>query len=140
MSPVSIPAREEYTASIGADPAEIGRVRVAVWELARRHGFGDRAADLVLALDEIVANAQEHGRAPVTVRAWTDGRLVVEVSDVGDGFDRARVWGTHPPERLGTRGRGLWIARQLTDHVVVTSNGAGTKVRLELSPEPQIGA
>jgi len=132
--------REHYTATLGPDPAEIGRVRAAVWELARRQGFGDRAADLVLALDEIVANAQEHGRAPIAVRAWADGRLVVEVSDVGDGFDRGRVWQAHPPAPLGTRGRGLWIARQLADHVVIRVSPTGTTVRLEVSPDPHIGA
>jgi serine/threonine-protein kinase RsbW len=74
------------------------------------------------------------------VRAWADGRLVVEVSDAGEGFDRAQVWRTHPPPPLGRRGRGLWIIRQLTDLVVITSDEHGTTVRIELSPEPHIGA
>lgn len=140
MAPVTTPPREHYTATLGSDPGEIGRVRTAIRDLAERHGFGDRAHDLVLALDEIVANAQEHGRAPVAVRAWTDGRLVVEVSDVGEGFDRAEVWESHPPAPLGQRGRGLWIARQLADHVTIAMEPAGTRVRLEVSPDPHIGA
>lgn len=131
---------ESYTATLGADPAEIARVRDAIRALAERHGFADRAADLVLALDEVLANAQEHGRAPVGVRAWADGRVVVEVFDVGDGFDRARVWDTHPPRHTGTRGRGLWIARQLTDLVDIRVDPDGTCVRLEVSPDPHIGA
>lgn len=88
----------------------------------------------------MIANAQEHGRPPITVEAWADGRLVVEVSDVGEGFDRARVWSTHPPPPLGRRGRGLWIIRQLTDLVAISSGEGGTTVRIELSPEPHIGA
>lgn len=132
--------REHYTATLGSDPAEIARVRQAVREIAERHGFGERAGDLVLALDEIVANAQEHGRAPVAVRAWTDGRLVIEVTDVGNGFDRGEVWSTHPPTPFGPRGRGLWIARQLADLVNVTVDADGTRVRLEVSPDPHIGA
>lgn len=135
-----MPESEHYTATLGSDPAEIARVRQAVREIAERHGFGERAGDLVLALDEIVANAQEHGRAPVAVRAWTDGRLVIEVTDVGDGFDRSQVWQTHPPTPFGTRGRGLWIARQLADVVHVTIDADGTRVRLEVSPDPHIGA
>jgi anti-sigma regulatory factor (Ser/Thr protein kinase) len=130
-----MPEPELYTTILGSDPAEIARVRAAVREIAEREGFAERAGDLVLALDEVVANAQEHGRAPVAVRAWNDGRLVVEVRDVGEGFDRA-----HPPTPLGPRGRGLWIARQLADHVEITVDPNGTMVRLEVSPDPHIGA
>ena len=131
---------EHYRATLGADPAEIARVRTDVGDLAVRHGFPDRASDLVLALDEVIANAQEHGRAPIVVEAWVDGRIVVEVSDVGGGFDRARVWSAHPPTPYGPRGRGLWITRQLTDAVAIETGRRGTIVRIELSPDPHIGA
>jgi anti-sigma regulatory factor (Ser/Thr protein kinase) len=130
----------EYVTALGDDPAEIAEVRTAVRAIAERGGFSDRAADLVLALDEVIANAQEHGRPPIQVSCWVDGRVVVEVTDVGGGFDRARVWDTHPPEPYGPRGRGLWITRQLTDLVSILSDSRGTRVRLELSPEPHIGA
>lgn len=131
---------EHYFAALGDDPAEIADVRAAIRAIAERGGFTDRAGDLVLALDEVIANAQEHGRAPIRVDCWVDGRVVVEVRDVGGGFDRARVWDTHPPEPYGTRGRGLWIARQLTDMVAIASGAEGTIVRIELSPDPHIGA
>jgi anti-sigma regulatory factor (Ser/Thr protein kinase) len=131
---------ERYSAALGDDPAEIAEVRAGVRDLAVRSGFAERAGDLVLALDEVIANAQEHGRPPIEVRAWADGRLVVEVSDAGPGFDRARVWSTHPPPPLGQRGRGLWIIRQLTDVVAVRTGEDGTTVRIELSPDPHIGA
>ncbi len=129
-----------YSAVLGEDPGEIAEVRAAVHGIAVNEGFGDRASDLVLALDEVIANAQEHGAAPIAVEAWVDGRLVVEVSDVGDGFDRGEVWKTHPPEPFGRRGRGLWIARQLADIVTIDCAGDRTRVRIELSPDPQIGA
>jgi serine/threonine-protein kinase RsbW len=131
---------DRWTAVLGGDPAEIADVRSAVHGIAVEAGFAERAGDLVLALDEVIANAQEHGRPPIAVSAWVDGRLIVEVEDVGTGFDRARVWGTHPPAPLGRRGRGLWIARQLTDTVGIRSDASGTHVRLELSPDPHIGA
>ncbi len=131
---------EHYTVALGTDPAEIARVRAEVGDLAVRNGFPDRAGDLVLALDEVIANAQEHGRAPIDVRAWVDGRIVVEVSDVGTGFDRAQVWRAHPPTPYGQRGRGLWITRQLTDAVSIETGRRGTRVRIELSPDPHIGA
>jgi anti-sigma regulatory factor (Ser/Thr protein kinase) len=132
--------KERYRAALGSDPAEIARVRADVGDLAVRNGFPDRAGDLVLALDEVIANAQEHGRAPIGVEAWVDGRIVVEVSDVGNGFDRERVWNAHPPTPYGQRGRGLWITRQLTDAVSISSGNGGTIVRIELSPDPHIGA
>jgi anti-sigma regulatory factor (Ser/Thr protein kinase) len=47
---------------------------------------------------------------------------------------------SHPPMMLGKRGRGLWIVRQLTDHVDVEPGSNGTTVRIELTHEPQIGA
>lgn len=131
---------ERYRAALGQDPAEIAEVRAAVREIAVDAGFAERAGDLVLALDEAIANAQEHGRAPIEVTVWVDGRLVLEVSDVGGGFDRASVWRTHPPPPLGRRGRGLWIIRQLTDLVTIESDEDGTSVRMELSPDPHIGA
>lgn len=129
-----------FRALIGNDPCEVAPVRDAVGRIARGAGFGERAADLVLALDELLANAQEHGRPPIEVLAWTDGRLVVLVTDRGGGFSPAAVWRTHPPAPLGRRGRGLWIARQLTDCVHIDTGSAGTRVRIELSPEPHIGA
>jgi anti-sigma regulatory factor (Ser/Thr protein kinase) len=131
---------DRYFVALGDDPAEIAEVRTAVRDIAVRGGFADRASDLVLALDEVIANAQEHGLPPIGISAWVDGRLVVEVNDVGDGFDRLRVWSTHPPERYGPRGRGLWIARQLTDLVTIVTEPRGTTVRIELSPDPHIGA
>jgi len=103
------------------------------------NGFEDRATDLTLALDELVSNAQRHGRPPVTVTAWYDGRLVLEVTDQGDGFDSHRL-PDRLPSRLGHGGRGLWILRQVCDHVTIVSSDEGTRVRVELTHEPQLGA
>jgi anti-sigma regulatory factor (Ser/Thr protein kinase) len=103
-------------------------------------GFVSRADDVELALSEVLANAQEHGGAPIAVSAWYDGRFLIEVSDRGRGFDRTRVWANHPPAPLGLRGRGLWIARQITDGVTVRSGSDGTTVTIEFCREPQLGA
>jgi anti-sigma regulatory factor (Ser/Thr protein kinase) len=133
-------AADAYRAEIGSDPAEVEAVRTAVRRLAAEGRFADRAQDLELALAEIVANAQEHGLPPVRVRAWLDGRLVVEVTDAGEGFDADTRVPDRPPSHGGHRGRGLWIARQLVDVMDVRASPDGTTVRLELSPEPHIGA
>jgi serine/threonine-protein kinase RsbW len=131
---------DEYSASLSGDPAEVRAVRESIRAMAERAGFADRAADIELALDELVANAQEHGAPPIGVRAWADGRLVVEVSDAGGGFDYAGIRRSHPPEQLGRRGRGLWIVRQVVDNLGVRSEPGRTTVQIELCSEPQIGA
>jgi anti-sigma regulatory factor (Ser/Thr protein kinase) len=133
-------AADGFVIELTGDPAEIPAARQAIRDLAERHGFAQRRSDLSLALDELIANAQEHGRPPIIVRGWYDARLIVTVTDAGTGFDYGSVVRSHPPMMLGKRGRGLWITRQLTDHVTVDSSSQGTSVRIELTHEPQIGA
>ncbi len=131
---------ERHHILIPDDPDALAAALADVRTLAERSGFGDRAADAALAVAELVANAREHGSPPVRVDAWVDGRLVVEVHDAGGGFEARPVWGAHPPAPNGTRGRGLWIVRQLADLVEVGRGPGGTLVRMELTHEPQIGA
>jgi anti-sigma regulatory factor (Ser/Thr protein kinase) len=126
--------RGGFSATLGDDPAELEPVRRAVRALASSDGFADRAGDLALALDEVVANAQEHGRPPITVVVTCVEVLTVEVHDLGRGFDHPAVFQAHPPSADGCRGFGLWIARQLMDAVTIESGAAGTRVRLELCP------
>ena len=132
--------RDRYSAALSDNPAEIEAVRQVVRSMAALGGFADRAGDAALALDEVVANAQEHGRAPITVNAWADGRLVIEVEDSGGGFDYGSVCRTHPPAPFGSRGRGLWIVRQLADLVSIRSGPTGTTVHFELVSDPMLGA
>jgi len=129
-----------YLKSIGGDPAEIAQIRHDVKAIAATSGFSDRADDVALALDELIANAQEHGSPPIDVEIWSDGRLILEVFDRGEGFDRPEIWKSHPPPPSGQRGRGLWIVRQLSDRVEITSRRRGTRVHLEFTVDPGIGA
>jgi anti-sigma regulatory factor (Ser/Thr protein kinase) len=129
-----------YLKTIGNDPAEIAQIRHDVRAIAVTSGFVDRAGDVALTLDELLANAQEHGSPPVDVEAWSDGRLIIEVFDRGVGFHQPDIWRKHPPEPSGSRGRGLWIVRQLADRVDVSSSPTGTRVRVEFTIDPGIGA
>lgn len=129
-----------YLKTIGGDPAEIAQIRHDVRAIAVTSGFADRAGDVALTLDELLANAQEHGNPPIDVEAWSDGRLIVEVFDRGEGFNRPEIWSKHPPEPSGHRGRGLWIVRQLADRVEITGSPIGTRVRVEFTVDPGIGA
>jgi len=67
-------------------------MRSEIYDIAIRAGFADRAADVAVALTELVANAQQHGEPPYLVEAWWDGRLVIEVSNQGTGLDGESVW------------------------------------------------
>lgn len=122
-------------ATIGDDPGEIAPVRAAVHELAERAGYSERADDLALAIDELIANAQEHGAAPIHVvaQADEDSGVHVQVTDAGSGFDWTEAVREHPPRPDSRRGRGLWIVRQLVDRVTVERDGEDvTRIRVDL--------
>ncbi len=75
---------------------------------------------------ELVANAKEHGGAPVTLAMWASAsHVVVEVGDSGAGVID-RFSGYAPPVAHGTRSRGLWLARSLTDHLRLHAGGSGS--------------
>ena len=123
-------------ATIGADPGEIAPVRAAVHDLAERAGFADRADDLALAVNELIANAQEHGAAPIHLVADADTGVHIEVTDAGSGFDWGEAVQEHPPRPHARRGRGLWIVRQLVDRVTVERNDDhSTRVRIDLNQQ-----
>jgi serine/threonine-protein kinase RsbW len=89
-----------------------------------------RTEDFVLAVNEITTNAVIHGRPPATVRGWeTDGGVVVEVADTGEGI-RDALAGHHLPPAESRGGRGLWVARRLCDAVEVSNDDPGCTVTL----------
>ena len=133
--PVVFADATHIEATIGEDPGEIAPVRDAVHDLAERAGYGERADDLALAIDELIANAQEHGAAPIRVVAEADAGtgVRVEVCDSGSGFDWSEAVREHPPLPESRRGRGLWIVRQLVDRVTVERDGnEATRIRVDL--------
>lgn len=92
----------------------------------------DRAADLVVAVNEAATNAVEHGGGRGTLRAWTTpAELVCEITNptghIADPFP-----GHLPPDPLADRGRGLWLIRQLTDLTEIRSDPHGVTVRMSL--------
>lgn len=95
---------------------------------------GSRPAleDFLLAVDEMTTNALRHGRPPVSLRLWaTSDRLVCTITDRGAGFEDPFIgYGPAHGADLSLGGMGLWLARQLCDHVDITPDGAGVHVRL----------
>ncbi len=113
--------------SIEPDPGALRQVRSSLrsWLLAIG---AQRIDDVVLAVDEAVANAVEHGHgdhgvatAVITLSAHigADDAVHIEVRDAG----RWRV-----PTPNGERGRGIGIMRSVMDEVDVRSSTSGTVV------------
>jgi anti-sigma regulatory factor (Ser/Thr protein kinase) len=89
-----------------------------------------KAFEMLLVVDEVLANARQHGGGLVAVRAGrAGGRFVCEVVDRGPGFDDPLA-GYRAP-RAGV-GAGLWIARQLTWSVDFLHGPDGFTTRLTL--------
>jgi anti-sigma regulatory factor (Ser/Thr protein kinase) len=101
-------------------------------QLATSTAPRDVLEDFLLAVDEMTSNAVRHGHPPVDVALWiSSDRLVCTVRD------RGREWsdplaGYEPAHGgdLSRGGMGLWLARQLCDHVDITHPEEGVTVRL----------
>lgn len=94
----------------------------------------DAAEDFVLAIDEIVANAAEHGVPPVDVRLWSSqDRLLCAVTDRGSCFDDLLAGYGPAHGDMAVGGMGLWLARRSVDSLVAApaeESGSGCTVRL----------
>ena len=123
------PADAEY---LPIDGADLHILRAFVAERARRHDLADQPAqNLVTAVNEVAANALQHGTPPIGLWVWRDGpELVCEVGDHG-------LWrpgpgpltGFIPPESALQTGFGLWTVRLLVDHMELRTGWDGSFVR-----------
>ncbi|CCH88308.1 Two component signal transduction serine/threonine kinase [Modestobacter italicus] len=92
----------------------------------------DLAEDFLLAVDEMTSNAVRHGRPPASLRLWaTPGTLLCTIADAGPGpADPFAGYGPAHGTDLSAGGMGLWLARQLCDHVALRRDAHGNSVRL----------
>jgi serine/threonine-protein kinase RsbW len=120
-----IPARAEY----------ITLCRLALTGIARLRPVSDEVvADLKLALTEAASNSVRHaygdedaGVVEISYELLPD-RLVIEVSDDGEGFDPGRSSGE--PDGLSEGGLGIAIIRAIADEVEIGTQPGGTGSRL----------
>ncbi|SDC98873.1 Anti-sigma regulatory factor (Ser/Thr protein kinase) [Geodermatophilus telluris] len=107
------------------------RRRVRAW-LDTVDGPDDVLEDFLLAVDEMTSNAVRHGTLPAGLRLWTaPGRVVATVRDSGSGLDDPFAgYGPAHGADLSHGGMGLWLARQLCDHVAIRRDADGVSVRL----------
>jgi len=116
-------------------PSELARVGDAIATISGRC-FADGLASprtrfrLCTVLAEALGNAMLYGNGGdpnrcVTIEvAIDDDRIILAVSDQGDGFDHAATSFQPGDDSLeATRGRGLFVIRHLADHVEFNERG-----------------
>ena len=124
---------------IPAKPEYITLGRLALTGLSRLKEMpDDTLADLKLALTEACTNSVRHAYADAEgiveiVYELHSDRLVVEVSDTGEGFDRGDHDGVAQPdndEDLAEGGLGIAIIEALSDELEIAErNGGGSRLR-----------
>lgn len=103
---------------------------------ARRHGLEAglgpaQINGLVVAVCELVSNSIEHGAGHGRLFWWiSPGRVVAQIDD--EGHMTSITPGLRRPDTLSVRGRGVWLARQLTDVLHLWTSVDGTHARLEI--------
>jgi anti-sigma regulatory factor (Ser/Thr protein kinase) len=127
-----LPAPPPGAESVAFDGDMLGDVRHAVALHGERAGLAAaRVDDLVLAVNEVVANSVRHGGGHGVLRVWReDGVLVCEVKDRGRIRDPLAGRRTPHVGQLG--GRGLWLAHVVSDLVQLRSDPDGTVVRVSM--------
>ena len=110
------------------DSMTLSALRTAILAHATDLVGVDSAEEMVLVAHELATNAVRHGGGEGRLRLWaTDGRLWCEVTDHGPGLRHPSFAGTALPAANTPGGRGLWIARQMSDLTIDTST-AGTTI------------
>lgn len=123
----SMPTPPDLTLEFGL--AELRGVRAKATRFAHWCQLGsDLTESFVLALGEVTTNSVEHGAGRGTVRLWAGlGKITVEIHDSGVLADPHL--GLRPPDPHGARGRGLWMARQLSTVMQIWISRSGTFIR-----------
>ncbi|MFC6014795.1 ATP-binding protein [Plantactinospora solaniradicis] len=123
------------------DHGQVTAIRHTVASHAEASGLtGTRLDDFVLAVNELITNAVRHGGGRGWLRLWrSGGTLYCLVSDTGAGIGPDRLDDRRRPAPEIAGGWGLWLARELSDEMLVRSGPEGTTVRISASldgPEP----
>ena len=108
----------------------LGALRAVTTAFAENAGLSPAQRDeFVLGIHEVAVNSVRHGPGRGVLSLWSDSdRLLAEVHDRGRIHDP--LVGRVEPERVGSCGRGLWLANQMFDLVQIRSTTAGAFVRL----------
>jgi anti-sigma regulatory factor (Ser/Thr protein kinase) len=113
--------------------ADLSRLRRCLDDVARLAGLAEpRRGEFVLAVHEVTGNAIQHGGGRGRARLWyADGTLRCRVTDDGPGLTDAAIPAALPAPDFGEDGRGLWLARELSDRLHITGGEGSAIVTLE---------
>jgi anti-sigma regulatory factor (Ser/Thr protein kinase) len=119
--------------ALGFASGDLPIVRAVVTGKAASSGLsGQRASDLVLAVNELATNTIRHAGGSGVLRVWDDAfGVVCQVEDAGHIDDP--LAGQHVPRLEEPGGLGLWTVHQVCDLVEVRTAADGTVVRLHMS-------
>jgi anti-sigma regulatory factor (Ser/Thr protein kinase) len=127
-----LPAAPADATTLEFGPGSLPEVRTFMRQRLRDAALtGDRADDLLLAVNEVVTNSLIYGGAFGTLRTWSEngaGSIICEVSDQGCIADP--LVGRHSPRPGAEGGRGLWLVHQFCDLAEVRSDASGTIIRM----------
>jgi anti-sigma regulatory factor (Ser/Thr protein kinase) len=125
------PPREAAELTFAVD--ELGIVRRLVSELATAGGLdARRAADFVLAVNELATNSVRHAGGRGNLSIWREaGAMLCEVRDSGQIGDP--LVGRRRPAFGESSGHGLWLVNQVCDLVQIRSLPSGNAVRLHMT-------
>ncbi|GAB7041528.1 MULTISPECIES: ATP-binding protein [Catenuloplanes] len=104
-------------------------LRRAVHRHAARSGLtGVVLYRFVVAVHEVAVNAVRHGGGSGRLELWRSGSaLYCRITDDGSGGLNSTI---HCPPPDAASGRGMWLARNGTDSLLVHSGESGTAVTL----------
>jgi anti-sigma regulatory factor (Ser/Thr protein kinase) len=124
------PAQRRLTQDFTAE--ELTSLRHAVHDSIRTCGLtGDALDDFVIAVHELATNAVRHGGGRGTIELRVDGdTLLCDIRDQGPGFSGGVPATAEPPSPQTPGGRGLWLARHLTDTLLITDGPGGVTVSI----------
>jgi serine/threonine-protein kinase RsbW len=117
--------------AVAFDFDSLVQVRHTIERACAAAGLVDHALYwFVVAINEITTNAVRHGGGRGWLRLWrADNRLRCRVTDRGPGIPPDQHGEVRPaPMTLG--GRGLWLARQGCEKVILDSGPHGSVVTL----------
>jgi len=121
-------------------PKNIANVEPYVENVFRQYGLSaDMYGNILISLTEAVTNAILHGncrdeskKVSITVKHYKD-KLGFIISDEGTGFNFAQLPDPTAPENIcQIGGRGVFLMRQLSDHVVYHNNGSTVEIQFDL--------
>lgn len=114
---------------------DLPRVRIQVEECAAWAGLSEpRRGEFIVAVDAVATNAVEHagGQGRLLLRQ-IGPELECQVEDSGPGFTEDVIPKLAPGVDGAPSGRGLWLARLVTDRLTVEqANGSGSVVTLAM--------